>query len=47
MFLLDTNVVSEMRKIASGKANPKLMAWMAQRSLADLFISSIVLLELR
>ena len=27
MFLLDTNVVSELRKVRSGKANPHVARW--------------------
>lgn len=46
MFVLDTNVVSELRKAKSGKADPHLVAW-AQRLLpGQLFISAITVLEL-
>ncbi|TBU90901.1 type II toxin-antitoxin system VapC family toxin [Phytopseudomonas dryadis] len=46
MFVLDTNVVSELRKAKSGKADPCLVAW-AQRLLpGQLFISAITVLEL-
>lgn len=46
MFVLDTNVVSELRKAKSGKADPGLVAW-AQRLLpGQLFISAITVLEL-
>lgn len=46
MFVLDTNVVSELRKAKSGKADPHLAAW-AQRLLpGQLFISAITVLEL-
>lgn len=27
MFVLDTNVVSELRKAKSAKADPRLVAW--------------------
>ncbi len=46
MLLLDTNVVSELRKAKSGKAEPGVTAWAATVSAADLFISVITLLEL-
>ncbi|MBU1330726.1 MAG: type II toxin-antitoxin system VapC family toxin [Gammaproteobacteria bacterium] len=46
MFVLDTNVVSELRKAKSAKADPHLVAW-AQRLLpGQLFISAITVLEL-
>lgn len=46
MFVLDTNVVSELRKAKSAKADPRLVAW-AQRLLpGQLFISAITVLEL-
>ncbi|GGA82573.1 twitching motility protein PilT [Brucella endophytica] len=46
MFLLDTNVVSELRKIQSGKAHPSLVAWNEAVNPAELFLSVIVLHEL-
>ena len=36
MFLLDTNVVSELRKIRSGKADPHVAAWADSVDAADL-----------
>jgi len=46
LLLLDTNVVSELRKVKSGKGNPSVSAWAAQVPAVDLFISVITLLEL-
>lgn len=46
MFLLDTNVVSELRRAASGKANPKVVAWAASIPTELLFISALTLFEL-
>jgi len=46
MFVLDTNVVSELRKVRSGKANPGLAAWAASVPSAQLFLSVITLHEL-
>jgi predicted nucleic acid-binding protein len=46
MFLLDTNVVSEMRKIADGKAAPGVAAWAGQYDASELWISVITLMEL-
>lgn len=46
MFVLDTNVISELRKAKSGKANPQVAAWAANQHPASLFISAITVLEL-
>ena len=46
MFVLDTNVVSELRKARSGKANPGLAAWATSVPSAQLFVSVITLHEL-
>jgi predicted nucleic acid-binding protein len=46
MFILDTNVVSELRKAKAGKANANVVAWAASQDPAALFLSAITLLEL-
>jgi predicted nucleic acid-binding protein len=46
MFVLDTNIVSELRKAKSGKADPKVVAWAASINADDLFLSAITVLEL-
>ena len=46
MFLLDTNVVSELRKAKSGKADAHVMAWAASVPAASLYLSAISVLEL-
>jgi toxin FitB len=46
MFLLDTNVVSELRKARAGKADAKVVAWASVVSYGSLFISAITVLEL-
>ena len=46
MFLLDTNVVSELRKVRSGKAQPAVSRWADGVEAASLFLSAITLLEL-
>jgi hypothetical protein len=46
MYLLDTNVVSELRKVRSGKADANVARWAVQADAAELFISVIVLQEL-
>ncbi len=44
--LLDTNVVSELRKIGDGKADPKVTAWIEAEDAESFFISAITILEL-
>ena len=46
MFILDTNVISELRKAKSGKADSKVMAWAAAINADVLFLSAITILEL-
>ncbi len=46
MFVLDTNVVSELRKAGSGKANPGVSAWAGAVPAAALYISAITIHEL-
>jgi len=46
MFVLDTNVVSELRKVRSGKANRGLADWASSVPSSWLFLSSIVVHEL-
>jgi predicted nucleic acid-binding protein len=46
MFLLDTNVVSELRKAKSGKANANVTAWASNVPYGSLYISAITVLEL-
>lgn len=46
MFVLDTNVVSELRKVRLGKADTNLTAWTESVDAADLFVSSITIMEL-
>jgi hypothetical protein len=46
MFVLDTNIVSELRKVRSGRANPGVAAWAEQVPSVELFISAITIHEL-
>ena len=46
MFVLDTNVVSELRKVRLGKADTNVMAWTESVDAADLFVSAITIMEL-
>jgi predicted nucleic acid-binding protein len=46
MYLLDTNVVSELRKIRLGKADANVAAWADNVEAADLYLSVITVQEL-
>ena len=46
MFILDTNVVSELRKAKAGKADANVVAWAEDQDPSALFLSAITLLEL-
>ena len=46
MFVLDTNVVSELRKAKAGKADKNVTAWAATVPPGGLFVSAITILEL-
>lgn len=46
MFLLDTNVLSELRKAGSGKADPCVVSWLSGQDAASFYISAVTLMEL-
>ena len=46
MYLLDTNSVSELRKVRAGKADPNVAAWSERVDASELFVSAITILEL-
>ena len=46
MYLLDTNVVSELRNIRQGKADPGVMRWAEGVASSDLYLSVITVQEL-
>jgi predicted nucleic acid-binding protein len=46
MFLLDTNVVSELRKGGTGRAHPSVVAWAGSVDAATLFLSVVTILEI-
>jgi len=46
MFILDTNVVSELRKARDGKADPHFVQWLRTVVAAELFLSAITVMEL-
>jgi predicted nucleic acid-binding protein len=45
-YVLDTNVVSELRKVAAGGADARVVAWAAGEPPSSLFLSVITILEL-
>ena len=46
MFLLDTNVVSELRKARTGKADAQVVRWADSLDAAVLYLSVITVMEL-
>mgnify|MGYP001205400107 FL=1 len=46
MYLLDTNVISELRKQTSGKADKNVVAWAKSIPADNLYLSVITLMEL-
>ena len=46
MFLLDTNVVSELRKVRHGKADANVAAWAEGIDAGALYVSVITVMEL-
>lgn len=46
MYLLDTNVVSELRKVRSGKADPQVSRWAQGVQASALYLSVITVQEL-
>jgi len=46
MYLLDTNVVSELRKVRTGKADSNVAAWSDAIGTSELYLSAITVQEL-
>ena len=46
MYLLDTNVVSELRKISLGKADKNVAAWADSIEASDMYLSVITIQEI-
>lgn len=46
MYVLDTHVVSELRKVKTGKADANVAAWAATVDASALFLSAITIMEL-
>ena len=46
MYLLDTHVISELRKVVDGRGDPHVAAWQSGVDPTTCFISAITLMEL-
>lgn len=46
MYVLDTNVISELRKVRAGKAHPGVADWACGVPSSSLFVSVITIHEL-
>lgn len=46
MFILDTNVVSELRKVRAGRADKNVAVWSSSVDASTLFVSAITIMEL-
>lgn len=46
MYLLDTNVLSELHKAIRGRGDPRVTAWLAHAGLVTCYMSAISLMEL-
>lgn len=46
MFLLDTNVISELRKAGDGKADTNVVSWLDSVDATTLYLSAVTLMEL-
>ena len=46
MFLLDTNVISELRKTTENKINPRVKQWAETKMPSTMFLSVITVFEL-
>jgi len=44
--LLDTNVISELRKLHKGRVDPRFLAWVKAANVADLYLSTMTIQEL-
>ncbi len=46
MLILDTNVVSELRKVRAGRVDPRFVRWVDGTEPASLYLSAITIMEL-
>lgn len=45
-FLIDTNVISELRKAGDGRADDNVVSWIRARDPATFYLSAVTILEL-
>ena len=46
MYLLDTNVVSELRKVGDGRADARVAGWIGARDAVLFHLSALTVMEL-
>ncbi len=46
MYLLDTNVISEMRKVKNGRANAGVVRWLSEHNPHEFYINAVIKMEL-
>lgn len=46
MYVLDANVISELRKLGDGRADPRVRAWAEAQDAAQIFLSALTVMEL-
>jgi toxin FitB len=46
MFLLDTNVISELRKAGDGKADINVVAWLSSVDATNFYLSAVTVMEI-
>lgn len=46
MYLLDTNVISEIRRLNYGKCNPNVARWVNQTSSEFIYTNAVIMMEL-
>ncbi|MEW8026627.1 MAG: type II toxin-antitoxin system VapC family toxin [Candidatus Thiodiazotropha sp.] len=46
MFLLDTNIISELRKTGNGKADANVIKWVSNSDATSFYISAVTIMEL-
>ncbi|MBE9590703.1 type II toxin-antitoxin system VapC family toxin [Moraxella sp. K127] len=46
MFLLDTNIISEMRKIKTGRANANVTRWAEHLNIQETYLNSVIIGEI-
>ena len=47
MYLLDTNIVSELRKLETGKIHPQVYRWIKSNGFTHTYISAVTLAEIQ